>query len=343
MSIEHLKKGLASVRKQRSSDLVSLPFWAGYLAGIALLGSGIGALVSCILRGPIGPVGLKLGIGMIVGGVVIGIASFVCMYAIQTWQLKREPKLVRALGTPGRDEAAFRELMKMGNRAVPLLLEALASPSAQFVTSAEPWDGDLAHCHAITGLASLKTREAVEPLLAELQQWGEGKKTLVQSLKALGEIGDLRAVPGIVPLLGVRKLAKAAGSTLGVLGQSELVRAFEAAVHRGECEELRVYLRPEIAEALMNALDYFADATQRNSAHALGELGVREAVPRLRSKLHTAKGEVRAACEHAIAKLEAQVGLPRPAEAAPPSVDTLPRATVETNSSRETLPRQVAD
>ena len=105
---------------------------------------------------------------------------------LKAFRLKRAPKLVRALGTPGRHDAAFRELMMMGNKAVALFIEVLATPSGTMSgSSMEPWDGDMAHRHAVDGLARLKACEAVAPLVGLLESRDYAMKR--KAIWALGQ------------------------------------------------------------------------------------------------------------------------------------------------------------
>jgi HEAT repeat protein len=173
------------------------------------------------------------------------------------------------------------------------------------------------------------------------------------AIEALGEIGDAGAVPALIPLLGqtkkvgVRQVRGLAAAALGKVGAQDVVDAFDQAL-QGHVDPLKELAegahRSEIVQALVYALD--AHATAAKAATGLAALGAREVLPKLRS---LARGfgvpeSVREACRSAVAELEAQAALPRPARADPEGrTDTLPRPIAEPEGGVETLPRAVEE
>jgi len=97
--------------------------------------------------------------------------------------------LAEALGSPveGVRRIAWRRLHEVGDRAVPILIDLL--------TSQPP---GLARLRATTILGHLKDSRAAPLLVAQLR--AEEASLLVATARALGTIGDPRAVPALADL-----------------------------------------------------------------------------------------------------------------------------------------------
>jgi HEAT repeat protein len=293
--------------------------------------------------------------GFILGGAVVtGLTSMFGMFAFYGVRLKRLPRLVRQLG--GQNPAtALNDLLKMGKRATPVLIEALSAPAMSMNgTGMEAWDGNLARRQAAEGLGRLKDAEAVPPLMATLGDASAPVREKV--IWALAEIGDARAVPALIPLLGDAEpvrgstISALAAEALRKLGEDELTTTFAQTLQgdRAAWENLRGEHRRAVAQALIKALQshHSSEDVRVQAACALGELGAVEALPTLRlglklSLVGIVKERVKEACEQAIAKLEALTSLPRSSQAVLPDADveSLPRPVTTPQPDTETLPR----
>jgi hypothetical protein len=189
----------------------------------------------------------------------------------------------------------------------------------------------------------------VEPLLQVL---GDPDGLLrTHAIWALGEIGDARAVPALIPFLGEETEGgsdnKAAAAALRQLGEGRLVEAF-AQTLRGSKAALESWpgkYRREVVQAFIRALDSPDAGPAVQSAEALAELGAVEALPALRAQSrvrHFGDERTEERWAQAVAQLEAWAALPRPADA-PLSPETLPRPAGEPEPSPETLPRPIGE
>lgn len=260
------------------------------------------------------------------------------------------PQLARQLGNRNECKSAFNQLLSMGKQAVSIFLQILSEPHT--IVSGNDvwtWDANMACRLAAEGLGRLKASEAVEPLMKILVNSSDVVLQM-KAIWALGEIGDARAVPALIPLLGDQRpvrglrLSEHAADALRKLGEGELVEAFFQTLkgNQAALENLKGKHYPEAVEGLMRALDSHYTSRAANAAWALGELGAVEALSKLRSKVGAfslAPERVKEACKKAIAKLEVLATLPRPAQAGVPSIETLPRPASVSEVSKETLPR----
>lgn len=294
---------------------------------------------------------------------MMGIASVFGMFVFYGWKLKRLPRLIRQLGNPAKSQTALNQLLDVGERAVPVLIEALSSPAMSMSgTGMESWDGNLARRKAAEGLGQLKAVEAVEPLTETLSDGDVSTRTT--AIRSLAEIGDVRAVPALIPLLGdaesvglaKRTVSDFAADALDKLGQTEVALAFMQTLEgdKTALEVLKGKHRREVIQGLLKAAEnrHQSEDTQMNALWALGELRAVEALPKLRLGLKImAVGGVfgmgserlKRACEALITHLEAIEAatgtLPRPAEPTVSDVGTLPRPARTPEPDTETLPR----
>jgi hypothetical protein len=305
--------------------------------------------------------------GPIFGGCVFtALASVLGMVIAFGVHIKRLPQLVRELGNPTKSQKALERIVNMGERAVPVLLEALSSPAMNMSgCGMEAWDGNLAHRAAVEGLRRLKATEAVLPLMQVLKVEvlkEADKATRVEAIKALSEIGDARAMPALIPLLGDgetvggRTVADCAADALATFGETELVLAFMQTLEgdKTALETLRGKYQREVIEGLIlkAASHHQSDEMRVNALWALGELRAVEVLPKLRLGLKimavggvfgVGSERLKRACEDLIAHLEAIESatgtLPRTAEAVAPDIETLPRSAAAPLPDTETLPR----
>jgi len=116
---------------------------------------------------------------------------------------------------------------------------------------------------AANKLGKLGDRKAVLPLIAALDD--EDDKVLDNVIFALGELGDARAVPHLVRVLGRNKserARKSAAKALGMLGSRDAV------------------------DALIAALKDTDFKVRKSAARSLGQIGDRKAVPALKSAMN---------------------------------------------------------
>lgn len=151
-------------------------------------------------------------------------------------------------------EKSFEELMRQGSDTVPILMQVLEMPMKE--SELFNWDGKAAHLLAIRGLARLRAKEAVPKLMQVLkeveQKHDEALK--IQTVLALGEIGDPIAIPTLVPFLG----EQVADEALSKLGEGDLVDAFHKVLNARDetvLEKLKnCPYRSELAKALSHWL-----------------------------------------------------------------------------------------
>jgi HEAT repeat protein len=224
---------------------------------------------------------------------------------------------------------------------VSLLIESLLSPGGQIKSEVVLWDGTPPRRRAAEALGQLKVPQAVAPLIKVLDDEDLGLR--IAAMKALGEIGDARAVPVLIPKLGVVGERTAAAAVLHKLGAGELAQAFLQTLSGDQTTlpKLKGSRRSEVIQGLIQSLGDPDAPTIVNAAWALGELGALEALPHLRSKVGLFSfptAELKEACNAAIHKLEMLAALPRAAEATTAET-TLPRPAREPETHPETLPR----
>ena len=172
---------------------------------------------------------------------------------------------------------------------VDLVIEKLLGPGGRVVGNVVLWEGDPPRHQAAEHLARLKDPKAVWPLISVLE--GRDPVLAAKAIRALGEIGDVRAVPGLLPILGDGQavegdtFARLAAHTLRRLGEEDRVQAFGQAV-KGDVEPLKRVAgeyRPQLSRALVTALGDTDGSVIANAAAALASLGAVEALPSLRA------------------------------------------------------------
>jgi hypothetical protein len=169
------------------------------------------------------------------------------------------------------------------------------------------------------------------------------------AVHALARIGDKRAIPSLIRLLGMRegqlkrKLCEDASDALIAMGEEDTVRAFADALD-GRSEGLSAVLktsRDDVIQGLVVALDGPGRLVEVNTVAALERISAIEALPVLRRRVNNFMlASVRDAYRQAIESLESRTSLPRPAAAVTPRSDTLPRPTDGATPPRtDTLPK----
>ncbi len=209
------------------------------------------------------------------------------------------------------------------------------------------WQGDPARWRAADRLARLKVPEAVAPLVRVLSD--RDPVLRLKAVYALGEIGDPRTIPALIPLLGSpvwvenRTLGAEAAEALRKLGEGTAVDQFQQVLN-GDLGALET-LRPRaeaFSRAFMPALDDPQPSRSAYAAAALARFSCLEALPEIRltaRHLHQANPAIREMLAQAIAELEARSALPRPAQAPLPDDTALPRPAEAPTPDADTLPR----
>lgn len=217
------------------------------------------------------------------------------------------------------------------------LLARLEGPGGQTRSQWGPvvyWNGDPVRHEAARRLGQLGAAEAVPALIGSLDDPDD--QLVATALRALGRIGDERAVTPLFALLGERlrraegaPLSEHAAAVLRELGHGATVDDLDRAL-QGEPEVLRGLAgaaRDGIVRALMRVVDSTELQIRPHAARALGVVGATEALALLREK-STAWGmrtRLTEAATGAVAEIERRASLPRPARGAPDGPDTHPR------------------
>jgi HEAT repeat protein len=115
-------------------------------------------------------------------------------------ELRKLSRLPRLLGYPKKSvrAEAFAELMRQGEKAIPLFLQVFSVPTDRYYL----WDASYARALAAFGLGRLKAQKAVEPLMTLLRERRLSLKERCAAIWALGELGDPKAIPVLLPFLG---------------------------------------------------------------------------------------------------------------------------------------------
>lgn len=230
-----------------------------------------------------------------------------------------------------------------------VLLETLFQPGGQVRSSnIVLWDGDRARYRAVQSLAQYRDNvQVVDALLTALP----ASPPFVQHaiLLALGNLGNHRAAPHLVPFLGVvdaqgSALRAAADSALRQLGAAALCDDFVALVN-GDLQALNrlpAAWQPLLAAALRAVISSPYPREVSSAAAALAEWNVQEASPELNEALRTWRQDpgTLEAVEKALELLEKRAALPRPAMAPVSQPDgTLPLPSAPAAPNAESLPR----
>lgn len=189
------------------------------------------------------------------------------MYAAQALGRVTVPHAVNALIMLLQDpvqavrDAAMTALQAMRDQAVPLLLEALAH---------QDWHVRL---RTVEALGILKSQTAVPALLDHLNQ--EPDTAVRQDMiRALGEIGDVRAVPPLLALLDDRRVKRQVIDALGKLGDPAPIPALIHIIQSLAPQEYEDRVSACTDQRYQEELPIVIAAV-----HALARLGVPDALP----------------------------------------------------------------
>ena len=230
---------------------------------------------------------------------------------------------------------------------VEFQIRRLQAPGGIITGRVTLWEGGPPRHDAVDELTRLGDARAVNVLLATLHD--SDPVLQAKAAAALGDIGDERAIPALIRLLGrrqgplKRKLCEDAADALVALGQEDTVYAFAGALE-GRSDGLPAVAkkyRPDVIEGLMTSLEGPGRLAVANTVAALQRIGAVEALPELRQRISDYMlASVRESFRQAIEALEARTNLPRPAGATEPRADTLPRpADGATKPPTDTLPK----
>ncbi len=307
----------------------SFPVYAWGLSGLAFAAILVAAGLLGLASKKLWAIGLFLLLLNLFEFLLLAVFQAGSRFFYRLWT-KDLPDLAKHLGSRSamRRDAAFSVLLHRGKEAVPIFVRLLSDPPWR-VGAPFDWDDKVARMMAARGLGTLKASEGVDALVAAL----DDATFLVREavIWALGEIGDPKAIPALLPLLG-EPLPDSdwARKALKKLHQGKIVDAWHKVLRERDETALQT-LRPwrmEIAEALLRGLERqtFSEPIALNAVWALKTLGVIGAFPRLQHLAHRHPSEwVRQACGQAAKELEMLTRLPKPATTLPPDIATLPR------------------
>jgi HEAT repeat protein len=266
-----------------------------------------------------------------------------------------------------RWEKVFNRMLSEGEKAIPNLLQILQA--RQKIPLFLPNPESLL---AIFVLGRLKAQNAVEHLVEFLEAKQVQIDERVAAIWALGEIGDQKAIPALIPFLGdlsevlfgfyeakmafmkgiglakeefrerlrwkVRDWAEEALMKL----KPEIVELFRKVVEERDKNalfELAKEYRSEIVAALTGLLDRRQRDWVFNAVWALRELKAVEALPKLRRLARWAGPHLREYCQKVIAELEEFSRLPRAVGVGEIELANLPAIPNPNAIPTENLPR----
>jgi len=266
-----------------------------------------------------------------------------------------------------RWEKVFNRMLSEGEKAIPNLLQILQA--RQKIPLFLPNPESLL---AIFVLGRLKAQNAVEHLVEFLKAKQVQIDERVAAIWALGEIGDQKAIPALIPFLGdlsevlfgfyeakmafmkgiglakeefrerlrwkVRDWAEEALMKL----KPEIVELFRKVVEERDKNalfELAKEYRSEIVAALTGLLDRRQRDWVFNAVWALRELKAVEALPKLRRLARWAGPHLREYCQKVIAELEEFSRLPRAVGVGEIELANLPAIPDPNAIPTENLPR----
>ncbi len=180
------------------------------------------------------------------------------------------------------DAAAFRELVELlsvaerqlNDRVYPLIIE-LGEPAIPFLLDEVNTEDRIRREHVIAALGTLKVPQAVEPIGRVL-----GDKSLKRRYIAawsLGEIGDPRGIPFLLPALGdedgeVQRYAVRALIKINSEAVAPLLAFLETASARATAGAVRALGDIGDSRALPALLQRVAGPSRQDVLHALGKL-----------------------------------------------------------------------
>ncbi|OGW70307.1 MAG: hypothetical protein A3A88_04335 [Nitrospirae bacterium RIFCSPLOWO2_01_FULL_62_17] len=153
-------------------------------------------------------------------------------------------------------------LARLGPAAIPVLVEALTH---------QEW---LVRLHAVESMGKTKSPDAVDPLLRLL--FNDRDSSLREdAVRALGEIGDARAVEFLLTAIKEPGLRPLVAEALGKIGDRRAVPALVAVVQGTD--------RPEQSRTIAGCGDQWTEemAAQAAAARSLGQIGDVSTIPTL--------------------------------------------------------------
>ncbi len=159
-------------------------------------------------------------------------------------------------------EETTAALAAIGDAAIPSLVDALQH---------ETW---LVRLHAVESLGKTRSRQAVEPLLSVMFN-DRDSAVREDAVRALGEIGDPRAVEHLITAMREPGLRTLAVETLGRIGDPRAVPAL--------VDVLTGTSPPEATRTVAGCVDQWNEEliTQGAAVRALGVIGDDRAIPSL--------------------------------------------------------------
>jgi PBS lyase HEAT-like repeat. len=268
-----------------------------------------------------------------------------------------------------RWEKVFNRMLSEGEKAIPNLLQILQARQKILLSLLNSNPESLL---AIFVLGRLKAQNAVEHLVEFLKAKQVQIDERVAAIWALGEIGDQKAIPALIPFLGdlsevlfgfyEAKMAFMKGIGLAkeefrerlrwkvrdwaeealMKPKPEIVELFRKVVEERDKNalfELAKEYRSEIVAALTGLLDRRQRDWVFNAVWALRELKAVEALPKLRRLARWAGPHLREYCQKVIAELEEFSRLPRAVGVGEIELANLPAIPDPNAIPTENLPR----
>ena len=269
-------------------------------------------------------------------------------------------------------DKVFNQMLLEGEKAVPNLLQILQARRKFHLSF---FDSDLVSLLAIFGLGRLKAQDTVEHLVEFIKTKQVPVAEHVAAVWALGEIGDQKAIPALIPFLGdfrsvlfgfyETKMAfmKGIGLTKEEFRERcrwqvcdwaeealmklspKIVTLFRKVVEEQDRDalfELAKEYRSETIAALTGLLDGRQKEWVFNAVWALRELKAVDALPKLRRLARRASSPLREYCQKVIAELEEFSRLPRAVGVGEIEMANLPAIPDPNAIPTENLPRPAA-
>ncbi|MCS3920893.1 HEAT repeat domain-containing protein [Fervidibacter sacchari] len=266
-------------------------------------------------------------------------------------------------------DKVFNQMLLEGEKAVPNLLQILQARRKFHLSF---FDSDLVSLLAIFGLGRLKARDTVEHLVEFIKTKQVPVAEHVAAIWALGEIGDQKAIPALIPFLGdfrsvlfgfyETKMAfmKGIGLTKEEFREQcrwqvcdwaeealmklspKIVTLFRKVVEEQDRDalfELAKEYRSETIAALTGLLDGRQKEWVFNAVWALRELKAVDALPKLRRLARRASSPLREYCQKVIAELEEFSRLPHAVGVGEIELANLPAIPDPSAVPTENLPR----
>lgn len=166
-------------------------------------------------------------------------------------------------------------------------------------------------CDAARALGDIGDPRAVDPLIGILNTLEDCYYQRCCVIEALGKIGDPRAIDPLVQILNTTRVyetrvavTQALGEIGGIEAINALIRAFPSYDSRNSAKDALIRIGGPAVEPLTGLLEHENEQTRIDAARALGEIGDPRAVGSLVEALNDSEQGVRFAAALALIKIE---------------------------------------